>query len=141
MIIVSFFALAILSAMIIGYISHDGAEDLKREQLALEIRSEIEVYHKIKGKYPNSLSELPIYQKNDFKSYLDEGIFRYYISNASEKARYQLVWVYSGAMKKEGGVHSVAWSGRQYSNDKSFLNLMSEDEKPDKNGFYLIDLH
>ena len=141
MIIVSFFALAILSAMVIGYMAHDSKEDSKREQMALELRSEIEVYHKIKGKYPNSLAELPLYQKSDIKSYCDEGIFRYYISNAGEKPNYQLIWIYSGVMKKEGGIHSTSWSGRQYSNDKSFLNLMSEDEKPDKNGFYLIDLH
>ena len=82
---------------------------------------------------------MPIYQKQGMKSYIDEEIvrYRYY----EKKNAYQLILVFAGSFSKKGSEHSFSWSGKQYSNDKTILDLMSVDEKPDHNGFYLIDLH
>jgi len=82
---------------------------------------------------------LDFYHSNGAKSYIDESIIRY--THYKEKSAYKLIWVFAGRLGKQGSRHSFSWSGKQYSNDISTMNLISADAKPDKNGFYLIDLH
>ncbi len=141
MIIVSIVALAVLVVMIIGYMAHDPEDNLKREQVALQVRSEIEVYRKEKGVYSPSLSLLAIANNENFKSYHDEGIIRYTLSDSSKEPHYTLIWVNSGVLTRDGSKHSFSWSGKQYSDERSTLQLLGEDAKPDANGFYEIDLH
>ncbi|WP_415407890.1 hypothetical protein ACLHDG_04990 [Sulfurovum sp. CS9] len=119
----------------------DSEEDSKREKIAIQVKLEIEHYYDQNSHYPISLNILPVASNKDFISYYKEGVLRYDRTLAKDKPMYQLIWVYSGPFTKEGSPHSFAWSGKQCGNDKTFLNLMSQDAKPDRHGFFDIDLH
>ena len=137
--IISIFTFIILLPMVVGYKADNSGEDFKREQIALKVRLELETYHKIQGQYPISLLKLPITTNKEFQSYYKEHIIRYKIDNT--KSYYRLIWVFEGALKYDKGIHNTSWSGKQYSNKSSMLELMGENAKSDKNGFYIIDLH
>ena len=137
--IISIFTVIILLPMVVGYRGDSLGEDFKREQIALKVRVELETYQKAQGQYPTSLLKLPIATNREFQSYYNEHIIRYRVD--STKSHYRLIWVFGGALKYDKGIHNTSWSGKQYSNKSSMLELMSVDVKPDKNGFYIIDLH
>ncbi len=121
--------------------SSDIEEDSKREKMAIRVKLEIEHYYDQNKYYPPSLNILPIASNTEFASYYKDGVLRYDRSLAKDKPMYQLIWVFSGPFTKEGSPHSFAWSGKQCGNDKTFLNLMSQDAVPDRYGFFDIDLH
>jgi len=115
-------------------------ENLKRERIAIQIKSEIEYYYNQNGFYPESLDVLPISNNTDFISYYKGGVFRY-TSQKGDKPWYHLIWVYDGMLRRQGSDHGLSWNGEQCGNDKTHLLLMSEDSQPDSNGFFSIDLH
>jgi hypothetical protein len=123
--------LVILVLIILALPSDNAEEDFKRERIAIQIKSEIESYYNQNGFYPESLDVLPISNNTDFISYYKGAVFRY-TSQKGDKPWYHFIWVFDGRLP---------WAGKQCSNDKTHLLLMFEDEQPDSNGFYGIDLH
>lgn len=133
------FCLLSISVLLLAACSN-GEENLKREKIAIQIKSEIEYYYNQNGFYPESLDALLISNNTDFISYYKGGVFRY-TSKKSDKPWYHFVWVYDGMLRTQGSDHGLSWSGKQCGNDKAHLRLLSEDSQPDSNGFYSIDLH
>ena len=135
--LLSVIVLAMVLAMLVGYVSHDKEEDLQREQIALNVKLQIERYYKQNKHYPQALTQLPIAKDQRFQSYYNERVIRYRYENKN----YHLLWIFSGVLGQDGGKHSLSWNGKQYASDRSLLMLIYEDPKPDTNGFYNIDLH
>lgn len=143
---ISIFFVSVLFLITVGAViflgsSGDEEEDAKREKIAIQIKSEIEYYYDQNKHYPKSLNALPISDSRDFASYHKDNIFRYSTFQSNNKSAYRLIWVYSGLLGKEGSPHRHSWSGKQCGNNKTFLELIDENEEPDANGFYRIDLH
>jgi hypothetical protein len=130
----------ILVIIILVFSSGNAEEDFKRERIAIQTKSEIESYYNQNGLYPESLEVLPISNNTDFISYYKGAVFRY-TSEKGDKPWYHFIWVFDGGLKMLGSDHGISWAGKQCSNDKTHLLLMFEDDQPDSNGFYGIDLH
>ncbi|MGD2030472.1 MAG: hypothetical protein PVG86_11125 [Desulfobacterales bacterium] len=140
-ILTSLLLFCLLSTWVLFFVACSNREEnLKRERIAIRIKSQIEHYYNQNGFYPESLGGLPISTDTDFISYDKGGVFRY-TSQKGDQPWYHFIWVYDGMLKRQGSDHGLSWNGKQCGNDKTHLVLMSKDSQPDSNGFFSIDLH
>ena len=136
--IVGFVCIIVIGVVIFSYVCLSPVEsNVPRENIAVQVKSQIDEFYKLHKTYPVSLTDLPISKNEEFRSYYKERVFRY----AKFENGYRFIWIHAGMFTKEGQKHSYSWNATQCSNEKKFLQNVREEMRPDGNGCYMLDLH
>ena len=124
---------------LLGACGGSSGEDAKRRALVVSLKAAVEKHHQQTGMYP-SLETVSLPDKDLLISYLQSGVVQYY-RDPSAKAFFVIRCIFSGDFKSQDGKYSISWNGMQFSNKKDQLLGFQDAWEPDRDGFYIWDLH
>lgn len=115
----------------------DYAENLRRSNLAISLKVDVEEYYKQHKQYPQ-ITELYPSPYVFLIDYLETGVISYTVKESNFCVRYIKSDYH---FQRPNQKYSMSWNGMQYCSKKEHLTGVSEDWKVDGNGFYIYDLH